>query len=76
MEDYNRTGGSKMSRRTEYTTVVITLSLDVELDITDDPGNYMMPPDYNLEWKLMMNNSELNDLINEKIDKQLEDYDQ
>lgn len=75
MEDYNRTGGIQMSRRTETMTAIITLEVEVEVELYEDSGNYLQPPESTREWKLLMKNSELNDLVNAKIEEQVNEYD-
>lgn len=75
MEDYNRTGGIQMSRRTETMTAIITLEVEVEVELYEDSGSYLQPPESTRDWKLLMKNSELNDLVNAKIEEQVNEYD-
>ena len=64
-----------MSKRTETFTAIITLEVDVEVEIYENGGSYLQPPEYSKEWKLLMKNSELNDLVNAKIEEQVNEYD-
>lgn len=64
-----------MSRRTETMTAIITLEVEVEVELYEDSGNYLQPPESTREWKLLMKNSELNDLVNAKIEEQVNEYD-
>lgn len=64
-----------MSKRTETFTTIITLEVDVEVEIYQNGGSYLQPPEYSKEWKMIMKHSELNDLINEKIEEQVEEHD-
>ena len=64
-----------MSKRTETFTAIITLEVEVEVELYEDSGNYLQPPESTREWKLLMKNSELNDLVNAKITEQVDDHD-
>ena len=65
-----------MSRpRTETIDVIITLEIPVVVTINDDPATYLQPADNSIEWELDMSSKDLNNLINAKIEEQVNEHD-
>jgi hypothetical protein len=65
-----------MSRpRTETITVIVTMEIPVVVTINDDPATYLQPADNSTEWEVDMSNKDLNNLINAKIEEQVNEYD-